>query len=203
MWTSSIGLRASLVAVALILAPTLVRADCSADFRRVEFDTSKSGEFGAPNGDRSSQIVPLRSYLCRAGTDPNSPQIRVEFHRLSDGAASALIEKRPSAGLTQIFGSPRIIENDVFKTYADLLRRFGAVTGGFVLPLLRIEAPRSEEARVHESPSDIKGIRTLINNLMSSDIHITLFYPAADEIEALRAGSVPASLRYFYRQSPA
>src|ERR1700730_18217110 len=128
MWTSSIGLRLALIAAALILTPTLVRAGCSAEFRRVQLGTSKSGQTGAPNeNNAASPIVLLRSYLCRAGADPDSPQIRVEFHRLSDGSASTFVQKRSSAGLTQVFGSPRIIENDVFKTYADLLRRFGAV----------------------------------------------------------------------------
>ena len=197
MRTSSIGLRLGLIAMALMLAPSLVRAECRADSRAIDFGTSKSDETEVP--DSGSRSVPLAGYLCRAGTDPNGPQIRVEFHRLSDGAASAFVQKRSSAGLTQVFGSPRVIENDVFKTYADLLRRFGGVTEEVLPPFLRIEAPRSAKASVDEGRSDIKGMRTLIN-IISGDSLYNLFYPAADEIEALRSRSLPPSLKYFYRQ---
>ena len=192
-----IGLRHALIAVALILAPTLARADCSADFRKVQLGADKSGGIGAPDErNAASQIVRLRGYLCGAGTDPNSPQVRVEFHRLSDGAAGVLVQKRSLAGLAQVFGSPRIIENDVFKTYADLLRRFGAAPEPQE-PSLSVEASGSESAQLKEKESDIKGIRTLNSIPRKDGVHV-VFYPAANEIEALRARSLPAPLKYFY-----
>jgi hypothetical protein len=197
VWTSSIGLRLGLIAMALILAPSLVRAECSPDFRTIDLGSSRPTQSCLPSDVVPS--IPLRSYVCRAGTDPNGTQIRVEFHRLSDGAASAFVQKRFPAGLTQIFGSPHVIENDVLKTYADLLRRFGGVTEELNSPFLRIEAPRSANACVDQSRSDVKGMRTLIN-VVSGTSQYNVFYPAADEIEALRSRSLPESLKYFYRQ---
>lgn len=186
MWTSSFDLRPAVIAAALILAPSIASADCSAEFRQVALGTRESG-----------QSVPLRSFVCRTGTSP-SPQLRVEFHRMSDGAASLVVQKRLSPGLKQIFGSPRIIENDVFQTYADLLRRFGA-TADASDPRLKVEAPRSEATDIGEDASAIKGIR-ILNTLESADGAYNLFYPAASEVETLRSGSLPAPLKYFYRQ---
>lgn len=195
MW-SGLGLRPILIAAALIVTPTFSHAECSADFRKIEL-TNRSSEPSESNV--SPEVVSFRSYLCRTGIDPNSPQIRVEFHRLSDGAASTLVQKRPSAGLKKVFGAPRIIENEVFKTYADLLDRFGAIpTKADFGPSLWVQVPKSDGTRVDDELST-DGVRTLIN-ISSSDHIYNLFYPAANEIEALRTRSLPAPLKYYYRQ---
>jgi hypothetical protein len=197
MWAWS-GPRPILIATVLVVIPTLSYADCSANLREIDLArASDSSELG------ESVIVPLRSYLCRAETDPKSPQVRVEFHRLSDGAASTLLQKQSSAGLKKVFGTPRIIENDVFKTYTDLLDRFGAVpeqTG--IPPSFRVEAPRSEERALHGDELSADGIKALVS-IGSRDGVYELFYPAANEIEALRTRSLPASLKYFYSGDPA
>ena len=182
-------LRPSVIAAALILAPAAASADCSAEIRQAALGTGQSRE-----------TVPLRSFVCRAGINPSSPQVRVEFHRLSDGAASTLVQKRSARALTQLLGSPRIVENDVFKTYADLLGRFGATsTTGDFGPRLEVAAPQSGSATVEDS-SVTKATRTL-NTIARSDGAYHLFFPAASEIEALIGGSLPAPLKFYYRQT--
>jgi len=85
-------------------------ADCREDPRTVEFD--------------GKNIVRLKSYLCTAG-ERETDRVKVEFHRLSDIPAGLIIEKRSSKMLTKAIGYPFIIDNEVYRTYADLLKRFG------------------------------------------------------------------------------
>jgi hypothetical protein len=191
MWAWS-GLRLILIGTAFLITPTLSHADCSVDNRNV--DLARSSESNQPS---EPNVAALRSYLCRGETDPKSPQVRVEFHRLSDGAASILLQKQSSAGLEKVFGTPRIVENDVFKTYIDLMNRFGAVPEADIYPTLRVEVPRSEEKQFYTDQVNAEGIKALVNISRGDGVY-NLFYPAANEIDALRTRSLPPSLKYFY-----
>jgi len=85
-------------------AASVARADCVAEIRQVVLDKTIS--------------VPLKSYRCKTGADQNAPQIRIEFHRLSDLAASLMISNTSSTMLTKTFGAIKVVENDVSKPMA-------------------------------------------------------------------------------------
>src|SRR5262245_48911604 len=89
----------------LVLAvASVANADCVEQPRKVALD-------------RENQ-VPFKSYECRVGAA--SDRVRVEFHRFSDTAASLNVGKGSSDVLRKIIGTPTVVENDVFKQYADL-----------------------------------------------------------------------------------
>ena len=174
-----------LAAITLIL-PTACRANCVEDPRKVTL--------------AAGHVVQLKSYTCSAG-DSQAQQIKVEFHRFSDLPASLLIGKTPSNLLTKIIGSPRIIENEVFKAYAELLRQFGWTR----------DAPRKDDVlmsrtqisvnpeRGSDEPDDLiraRKVRTIQGVYGPND---PSNYPAATEITELRKKTVPAGVNYFSR----
>ncbi len=177
--------RICLLALLTLVAPAIARADCIEDPRKVTLD--------------AGNVIQLKSYTCSAG--PGQPaQIKVEFHRLSDLPASLLIGKTPSKLLTKTIGSPRIVENEVYKAYADFLKQFG----------LTQEAPRKDDilqsqTNISINPSadskeaddliSAKKVRTLQGLYGPRDPSI---YPAATEIAALRAKTIPDGVSYFY-----
>lgn len=171
------------------------RAECLQDSRPVNLDGSN-----ATCGDKPCTGVALRTYTCRT-SDPNGPAVRVEFDRFSDGAASAIIARKASSkGLTDAIGSPLLIDNEVSKTYADLLKRFGAISQGDFQNdrWLKLEAPQQQTISATVSMQDIP---TLISTPSSDGIY-SLFYPAASEIATLRTRTIPAALNYFYTGDP-
>src|SRR5262245_30381126 len=93
------------------IIPVSGQANCDADHREVTLI--------------EDNVVRLRSYSCRTGANPTDSTIRVEFHRLSDAAASLLVNQQPSLILRKTIGHPRLIPNDVHKAYMDLQNRFG------------------------------------------------------------------------------
>src|SRR5262245_44772651 len=98
-----------MLGLSTLAGPTFANAQCKEDPRPLHsYATS----------------VRLKSFLCRA-EDGQSPQVRVEFHRLSEVAASMLVSNRASPELHSLIGSPAIVDNDVKTTYADLLEQFG------------------------------------------------------------------------------
>jgi hypothetical protein len=184
---SSRSLAFCLAAIALIL-PTACRANCVEDPRKVTL--------------AAGHVVQLKSYTCSAG-DSQAQQIKVEFHRFSDLPASLLIGKTPSNLLTKIIGSPRIIENEVFKAYAELLRQFGWTQ----------DAPRKDDVLMSrtqisvnpeggsDEPDDLiraRKVRTIQGVYGPND---PSNYPAATEITELRKKTVPAGVNYFYSVS--
>ena len=140
-------------------------------------------------------IVQLRTYLCHTKRGPNEPQIKIELDRLSDAAASVVITKGTSGMLSQVIGAPKLIDNDVSKTYSDLLRQFG-VTLGRELSLQAIKVDGAGSGGTGSSSEHIldKGIRILGHPYFIS----ALDYPAIDEMDALKKKKIPSGLKYFY-----
>jgi hypothetical protein len=174
------GLRTILLGSIIFLASSSAFAQCTEDRR------------GQEVGD---QVVQLRTYLCRTGRGPNEPQIKVELDRLSDAAASVVITKGTSGMLSQVIGAPKLIDNDVSKTYSDLLRQFG-VTLGRELSLQAIKVDGAGSGGTGSSSEHIldKGIRILGHPYFAS----ALDYPAIDEMDALKKKKIPSGLQYFY-----
>src|SRR5262245_28217952 len=100
--------------LSMLAGSTQANAQCKEDPRLIH-----SGD------DPDTGTVRLKSFLCRVEDGQQGRQIRVEFHRLSEVAASMLVSDRASSQVGDVLGSPAIGDNDVKKTYADLLRQFG------------------------------------------------------------------------------
>src|SRR5262245_46708117 len=94
-----------------VVTSSFALADCVEDPRRVELS--------------KDNIVRVKSFLCREGQGSDEVQLKVEFHRFTENAASLLVGKGSSLLLKRALGSPKVIENEVFAIYADLLKRFG------------------------------------------------------------------------------
>lgn len=94
---------------AIAVSATAVGAQCLEDTR------------GAPSNEAN---VRLKQYLCKVGNEPQ-PSLQVEFHRLVEPAASLLLTNSSLESLRATFGTPRIVQNAVWRELRDLSNRFG------------------------------------------------------------------------------
>lgn len=99
----------------VVLADLSAYAACTQQSANVQLSPSEYGR------------ADLKTYLCRADDGANAAQVKVTFVQLGDFPASLLIGKVRSPWLTKLLGNPRIVENEIFQTYAALLRDFGQV----------------------------------------------------------------------------
>src|SRR5262245_37739558 len=181
---SDLSLGNYLLAVTLVLAPGLARADCVLDPRTVKLD-----------GDT---VVQIKSYTC---SDGQSPQFKVEFHRFADIPAALLMAKASSTLLAKTIGSPRLVENEVSKAYADILKQFGWTQetpkkddDSFpTRTTIALEGGSSGEDQIKSAK--VRSLQGLYTQ------HDGSLYPAATEIKALRKKSIPDGLNYFYSVS--
>ena len=98
-----------------MLFPIAAEAGCLEDTRPVQL------------GD---QHVRLRTFLC--GPDDNSdasPVLRLEFHRLSDVAASSFAAGANLQYMDDTLGSGNFVENEVYTTLGQFVQRFGREHG--------------------------------------------------------------------------
>lgn len=144
-------------------------------------------------------VVPLKSYLCTAGSGADAAQFRVEYYRLTDIAVSLLLANATSAKMKKALGSARLVANDVSRTYADLLKQFGttkdttdAVSAFELAP--PGPAPADDSSDGGSDKVDLKKLRTLLG--FGSPQHTN--YPANDEITSLRKKIIPVNLSYYY-----
>jgi hypothetical protein len=172
--------RAVWLAFWLVALSSAASSDCLEDPRTVALD--------------GANVVQLRSYLCRSGQGRDEVQFRAEFHRLSDVAASALVAKRVSQQLSRTLGSPRIVENEVLRTYSDLLQRFGTTIDPHdTYPRYDLESAIGGTA----STADVVPGET-VRALIGGDPSDEFFYPAIEESAALSKKSIPPNLRYYH-----
>jgi hypothetical protein len=141
--------------------------------------------------------IVLRSYECGIGRSRDSGRLKVEFHRFSDTAASLIVGNGSSEMLKKTIGSPRLVENEVFKAYAELLQRFGSTSEvpkeqGEIRTSLSVKSPAGDPVEGMEDLIGGKKMRTVIFNANGQD------YPAAEEIAALRKKTIPSQLKFFY-----
>jgi hypothetical protein len=169
----------------LTLSPTGLLAQCVDQPRNVTLD--------------KDYVVPLKSYLCSAGSGADAAKFRVEYYRLSDVAVSLLLANATSAKLKKTLGSARLVANDVSRTYADLLKQFGTtketadtVTAFELAPPVAASADDSNDGG--SDKVDAKKLKTLFG--FGSPLHTN--YPANDEIASLRKKIIPANLSYYY-----
>lgn len=184
MWKFRLWIAASVCA--LSLASATARAACQEDFRRVELS--------------SDNIVRLRSFLCRTNNQ-SAPLIQVEFHRLSDVVASLILSKQHSAMVERTIGSPRVIENDVFRAYTELLQRFGTTrdvpirANNTYTTFELVAAGKGGTAKLDDELSGLK-MRTIVNPFT-----VSFAYPAANEIAELQRRIIGQDVRFFYKSS--
>jgi hypothetical protein len=173
--------------LAFLLFSPLASAQCVEDPREVRLD--------------KDNVIRLKSYLCRARQDQNDPQIKVEFHRLSEAAASILIGKQPQPqSFKAVFGNPTIVENEVFKSYAVLLQKFGEKYDNSSFVSLNLSKQKSASATsdsnaVASAGEDTKKrTKTIFSPGFSN-----LSYPNPDEGLLLAKKILPLNYRYDYR----
>lgn len=162
-----------------VLAPALARADCREDFRKIQVE----------------QEVRLRSFVCSAA---GGAEIKVEFFRLSDGAMSLIVAKGSSRLLEQTIGRPKVVENDLFRIYADLLNRAGIAhglgdTAGWSLRSRVVAGGGGGQTEDAADTTTRTSLKVLVG-----DSQERLPYPAIDEITSLRRKAVPPNLSFYY-----
>ena len=177
----------------LSLTAARALADCVEEPRTVTLDTTRQCRENKGNCPPSD--VPLKSYRCRAGSDAGGAEIRLEFYRLSDAAAGLLLDGGTTTRLRTAVGST-IVNNEVWREYADLVKRFGS-SQEITEPGLALSQDRAQLGGNQYDDQVIglarKTYRPLVSN---ADSHGD--YPAVEEIAALRKKQLPANLSYYY-----
>jgi len=161
-------------------------AECVEDRRKLALDAAGQDVSG-------DNVVELRTYSCRGDAGGDNVQVQVELHRLSDLAASIIVEQRSSGTIRRMMGAPKLIANDVLTTYADLLREFGTNVDRNLSPGFKIEAAGDGGAAAGST-----GDKNEVRALSGASFSTLLPYPAVDEMEALARKTIPPGLRYFY-----
>jgi hypothetical protein len=180
------------ISLALVLSPTHLLAQCVDQPRNVALDKEK--------------IVALRSYLCSTGTGADAAQFRIEYDRLNDTIVSLLLANGSSTKLPQALGPVKIFSNEVSRTYADLVRRFGTTQDvvkeqGEIVTSLAVRPadykPANPDGPGVPKTEDTIGLDKLRTLLGQSDPSGGA-YPAIAEITALRKKILPSNLSYYY-----
>jgi hypothetical protein len=178
------ALLAGLCGIGLLLVSSIARADCIENPRTIEL--------------AKNNVFRLKSYRCGMGAD--DVQVRVEFHRFADLPASLIVGKASSSLLTKTIGSPKVIENDVYKSFADLLNRFGSTSED----LRRMKFGTETEASFALGDSGQQATDKIRANKVRTLGHLfnvtanRLSFPAASEITSLKAKTIPDNLHYYY-----
>jgi hypothetical protein len=174
------------IAAAAILWCSSADAQCIDEVRKVKVD-------------KDATVVRLRSYLCKAGEESGAERVKVEFFRLSDSAASLVLGKVTSAGLRKTVGTPKVWENEVFRTFMDLLNKKGITTriikGRPDRQVTGITIISQGEESVGGDFISGKAVKTLL----SPDPTKQSYFPPPDEIAALKRKTIPENLNFFYR----
>lgn len=95
------------------------------------------------NANSTESVIPLRSFLCTPDDGSAEPQLRVEFHRLSDMAASTLVSNGSFPFMHGALGPVSIIRNEVYEVLRELVTRFGEEITAF--PLFTVSSPISDK----------------------------------------------------------
>ena len=89
------------------LGQPAISGNCLQDFRKIST--------GGHN-------LRLRDYYCRSA---DNKSVRVRFHRVTDYLANAILDRNLPAELRPLFGSPKLIDNEVYREFQLLMKRFG------------------------------------------------------------------------------
>jgi hypothetical protein len=164
------------LAWACVPLPANAQGSCIEDAREVKLSEDSSER--------------LKSYLCK--TEPNgAPKLRVDFHRLGYSAPGLLIAKQSSPLLEKAIGKPRLVENEVLKTYAEILKRFSE-PGTY--ERVNVAAVTTSSPGLGSGPSEALPqlqFRTLENDG-------GFFFPAPREIASLHQKIIPDKVSFFH-----
>src|SRR5262249_49371181 len=123
--------------------------------------------------------------------------VKVEFHRFNDTSAALVINKAASTSLKQTIGSAKLVENETYAAYADLLKRFGETEGvsepGEIITKASVGTPGATPVRESDDKIEGKEFTTIFG---ASE---TRAYPAFAEIQPLMKKELPAGMHYYYR----
>ena len=125
---------------------TAYAGQCLEDTRKVQLDGKK--------------IVRFRNYLCRA--DQSNAQVSVEFHRLSDIMASALLANALPPSLKRVFGNGAIVKNEVHKEFSLLLNKFGNSLEQMQINYQVDTAGTKEQAYGYDTAKAAPGTKSLV-----------------------------------------
>ncbi len=104
-------------------------------------------------------VVRLREYICRT-KGAQTPQLRVQLHRLNDMAMSALMYDAVPQSQQKIFGGARVVENAVYRELRVLFDRFGTddnISESYVT----LNSPLDEGPSYHRVSSGLTKGRTV------------------------------------------
>ena len=172
----------------LLLVPLLIAAlvedshgaDCLRDDRTITF----------PDG--SSQI---RSYACKADNS-EAPQLRVEFHRLSEISAGNLLLGVQSTTLDPILGKPKILRNEVGDEAKKLFDQFSFRQTVSACLSTRVETPKGgKDYRANSSCEE-----RLIAFFNVPQIDNSSMMPLPDDNIFIKTKIAwPSNYRFYYR----
>ena len=162
-----------------LLCPGVSRADCAPEQRKIVLDK------GEAVGGESF----LKSYRCSLQPQSKNTDLRVEIYRANEATAGLILAGGSSKKLRLTLGSPKVLNNDVWRFYADLVNAFGTTEeippdAGTSLGVGDASAPDAISVK------KFKHIETYGH---------ALDYPAVDEIASLRKKILPDNLSYLYQ----
>jgi hypothetical protein len=170
-----------LLAGFLLLLPAAASADCIEEPRQVALDKANT--------------VKLKAYRCGTEQGQKGSEFRFEFHRLSPTAASLVVGKIESALLRATLGAPKVLQNEVFDSYADLLKQFGR--------MVDVPKPGDEnQATTSVSGADDTSAERVQDNLTARKVRTFPRsigdFPMPGEITVLRKKTIPDGMKIFY-----
>jgi hypothetical protein len=178
-----------ILALALPSTRAVAQGACIEDPREVKL-----------GGDGGS--VRLKSYLCRTGTGSEAAQVRVEMHKFSEIASSLLVTNGQAKFLARAIGKPTVLENDVSKAYAALLKQFGETADwpqycAETSTIININGaePMKKDGFKDCEVIEKKTIRTITN---ATEEFNGREYPNVADATALLKKTIPDGLSFFY-----
>jgi hypothetical protein len=168
----------TVMALPLFVGPVYA-GQCLEDTRKVQLDGKK--------------IVRFRNYLCRA--DQSNAQVSVEFHRLSDIMASALLANALPASLQRVFGNGTMVKNQVHKEFSLLLDKFGTSLENMQINYQVNTAGTKDEAYGYDTAKAGAGTRSL-------EFNFYIDMPLVDDIRHVNEKTTwPKGYKFLYSPS--
>ncbi|MCI0466432.1 MAG: hypothetical protein L0Y57_05425 [Beijerinckiaceae bacterium] len=149
-------------------------------------------------------VALLKSYKCSVEQQAGAANVRMEFYRLSGDAAGLVIARGSSKQLKKAIGSPKVLQNEVARTYGDLTKKFGITKEvskdieGYA-PNFSLTTDTSKSTTdSSKSAGDDFGLQKYRYRQIGNQGSTSFDYPAVDEIMSLRKKLVPENLNYYY-----
>src|SRR5262245_40157275 len=175
-----------LAATAIILALAVnwpaVAGQCLKDQREIKLD--------------KDNVVRLRDYRCRLDRDPTAA-LRVQFQRLTDSPAGVLLLGGEAPLFNELYGTRKVLDNEVLREYKALVQRFGEATR-YRDQSLNVATP--EQKKEGEPPAIVSAKRGSV--VRSFRLPAMPQFPLVDEyLHILNEQTWPASLQFEYNSA--